>query len=220
MKKIKRITIILFFFCIFSFIILAYFRMKELSNYIIQNVENTKIKMEDVKFDGLCLKIKGIEINDLSGNKVGNVEEARVYIMPFLPSRINRINLIGAKLNLIQFKNGRLNIENILPEKNKVSRIYNVANIYLQNCSITYTNKMYDKDIKKELLNVSGNLSIAKNFEMKIKGEAIGKLTGQKEEIGLHFANVSSKKTVLASLFNRKIEDRRASCRERVLRLV
>lgn len=207
MKKIKRITIILFFFCVFSFIILAYFRMKELSNYIIQNVENTKIKMEDVKFDGLCLKIKGIEINDLSGNKVGNVEEARVYIMPFLPSRINRINLIGAKLNLIQFKNGRLNIENILPEKNKVSRIYNVANIYLQNCSITYTNKMYDKDIKKELLNVSGNLSIAKNFEMKIKGEAIGKLTGQKEEIGLHFANVSSKKTVLASLFNRKIED-------------
>ena len=90
MKKIKRITIILFFFCVFSFVILAYFRMKELSNYIIQNVENTKIKMEDVKFDGLCLKIKGIEINDLSGNKVGNVEEARVYIMPFLPSRINR----------------------------------------------------------------------------------------------------------------------------------
>lgn len=203
MRRIKKITIVLFLFSVLSIISLSFINLKVVSNYVLENIVKTNIKIGSVKLKGINVEINDVEIKELNGEDVGHVEKIIVKLNPFLPSRIRGVYINGGNLKLVQNKGNILNVENILPKKGNVSRISNVSNIILNNITVKYINKEYEKEIYKNLENVSGKISnFLNDYDINIKGES------GKEKLGIRLSKLPSKKQYFISLFTNKISDK------------
>lgn len=206
MKKIRSITVILFLFCVVSIFSISYINLNMLSGYILKNVMGTNIQVKDIKLDGLILKITDIDIKDLKGEKIGNIKRANIYINPFLPMRIKNVSFNEGNLKIIQNKDGKINVNNIFPTSKSISRISNFSNIKLNNLNVVYVNNAFNKRIEKKLENVSGNMGILleNGFDINIKGESKGSLTGEKEYIDVKLSQKQDNELNILSLFSFK----------------
>lgn len=203
MKRIRKLTIVLFFFCIVSIFSLSFVNMNRFSDYILQNMMGTNIKVKDIQLRGLTLTLTDLNISDLEGKEVGHLKSAKIKINPFLPSRIRSISANGGNLKIIQNKDGTLNVENIMHKSKNVSRVSNVTNITLDNLNVTYIDRSYNEEINKTLSNVSGKISnfLLDEYDINIKGESFGSITNQNEKFSVRLAKLRKNRRYLLSLF-------------------
>lgn len=203
MKRIRKITMVLFFFCIISVFSLSFVNMNNISSYILKDIMKINIQVEDIRLKGLTLTLKGVNISDLDGNKVGNINVAKIKINPLLPTRLRSISVNGGNLKIIQNKDGSLNVENIKHESKSVSRISNVTKITLDNLKVTYIDKSYRKEINKTIENVSGKISnfVGDEYDINISGISQGSISKQREKISVRLAKLHENRKYLLSLF-------------------
>ena len=179
MKYIRK-TLIAFIPLLLSlFIIRGYIstnNFKGMLGYILKtsglNVEFKKVELEGFG----KLRIDDLKVKDQSGNLVIDAKKATAKINLMLPSRLSKIEVSDATVNLDRYPQNKFNVFNILKPDDKKKVTYDNTNrlgkLYFYNSVLNYTDTSYEKKIAKTLKNVNGYLEVSKSrgFSLEAKG--------------------------------------------------
>ena len=204
MKKIRKTTLILFFFCIVSLFSLTFININSVSKTFFKDIVGTNITVRDIRAKGLCIQMKDINIRDLNNEEVGNIKSGSLYFNPFLPSRLSRVSFSGGNLKITQYKDGSLNLNKILRSSEKVSRTSYFSRVRIKNIDVLYNNMTFKKAITKKVTDVFGTIDnlLESEYDINVSGKSLGSVTGQKEELGMRLTNKPNLTMKILSLFS------------------
>lgn len=124
---------------------------------IIQLVQEKKGRIlnlpGDIKlsfFPNLGLELGALSLSEhQSGQEFAAVDEARVSVavIPLLRKEVvvNEVAVKGLKANLVRFKNGRLNIDDLLAREEKSEQVkFDIAHVLVENAALTFRDEAKD----------------------------------------------------------------------------
>ncbi len=141
------------------------------------NVEFRKVRLKGLS----VLEIDNLKVKDQSGNVVIDAGKAKARINLMMPSRLLKIDIYNAVVNLERYKENKFNVFNILkPAKKEKVKTYDKTNrigkLYFYDSLLNYSDTSFDKRIGKTLKNVKGYLetSLSRGFSLAAEGYGEG----------------------------------------------
>ncbi len=181
MEYIKKSLIVFFIFILSSFFILKYTVRTEFFNNNLEKIltsANMNIKIGKVNFKNIHnIEISNLEIYDQNKKPFLIAKKANAKISLLTPTRISKIDVYDAIVDIERYKENKLNVLNIVkPSQSKaVDNTSRIGFIYLHDSRLTYRDFAYDKKIEKSMSNVNGILDISKTRGFYINALAIEK---------------------------------------------
>ena len=179
MKYIRKTLIVFIPLLLSLFLIRGYIstnNFKGILGYILKT-SGLNVEFKKVEFEGFGkLKIDDLKVKDQSGNVVIDAKKATAKINLMLPSRLSKIEVSDAVVNLDRYPQNQFNVFNILKPDDKKRVTYDNTNrlgkLYFYNSVLNYTDTSYEKKIAKTLKNVNGYLEASKSrgFSLEAKG--------------------------------------------------
>lgn len=209
MKYVKRAasTFILILFLLFSLKI--YIKTENFEKLLtnILSMSGLKIEFTDVELQGFNkLFVENIKVKDMKNNVVIDAKTLEAKINLTMPSRLLRIDINDAVVNLERSKNNHFNIFDVIkkgekPKKITYDRASRIGKLYINNATLNYSDISYKNKILKELHNVNGFLETSKSrgFILEAKG------TNKTEKIGIELSDVlNAPQNLIKSVFDDK----------------
>ncbi len=186
MKKILKWFFIFCSLFTVSIAISIYFLPNILKNQIIKNLDENltqKTTIGNIKFNPLTLEfiINDFKIADSNNTTTASFNQLIINLLVEKSIKEKKISfkdiiLKDAFLNIIQEKDGRLNLQNIIKssnekkdEKEKISYEINLANLKLDNLNFNFEDKKTDTKINSKDINIDLNSLILNQETVKIK---------------------------------------------------
>lgn len=195
MRYFKRaiitfVPIILIVFGVKSYITTKNF--PETLNKIIYDSGIADIKIGDIEIEGFReIKIHDVVVNDLNGSNVLEAPLIKVGINIFMPSKIPKIDVYDATINLVRGKSEHYNIYDILKkgkEKNNIDRASRIGYIDIHNSTLNFTDTTFTNEINQTLKSVEGFVEVTKSKGFNIY--AIGNIVND-EGVELEHSSMS-----------------------------
>lgn len=211
MKYLKKTAIVFIPILISLFLVKSYIETNHFKG-ILQNIltssgldaEFDKVQLE--KF--YKLKIDNLKVKDMEGNLVIDSKETEAKINLLMPSRLLKIDVNDATVNL-ERNNDKYNIFNVIkPSDNKgkpLDRTSRIGRLYINNATLNYSDISYKEKIEKTLYGVNGFLETSKSRGFIL--EAKGKDKSQSETLGIKLGTVVNGLQNLKSIFDNKKND-------------
>lgn len=163
------------------------------------NVEFDKVRLE--RFNKV--KIDNLKVKDEKNNVVIDAKNATASLNLLMPSRILRVDINNAIVNLERRKNNDFNIFHVMKKSEKKTPIDNTSRIgklYFNNSTLNYSDISYSKKIEKTLTDVGGFLETSKSrgFVLEAKGSA------GTEKLKINLSQLISTKQSILSVFDTK----------------
>ena len=162
------------------------------------------VTFERVELQGFNkLKIDNLIVRDIHGNVFINSKKTTANINLLVPSRLNRIDVYDATVNIERQKNNHMNVFDIMKpsnKKNPIDRASRLGKLYIHNATVNYSDVSYAKKIEKTLNKVNGFLESAKSrgFTLEAKG------SNGDEVLGIKLRNPIKRTQNFWSIFNKK----------------
>ena len=206
MKYVRRglyifIPLLLCLFALRAYISTNNFR--DLLTNILKN-SGLNVTFEKVELQGFNkLKIDNLIVRDIHGNVFINSKKTTANINLLVPSRLNRIDVYDAIVNIERQKNNHMNVFDIMKpsnKKNSIDRASRLGKLYIHNATVNYSDVSYAKKIEKTLNKVNGFLETAKSrgFTLEAKG------SNGNEVLGIKLRNPIKRVQNFWSIFNKK----------------
>ena len=163
------------------------------------NVEFKKVELEGFG----KIRIDDLKVKDQSGNTVIDAKKAVAKVNLMLPSRLSRIDVYNATVNLERYPQNKFNVFNILKPDDKKKVTYDNTNrlgkLYYHDSILNYTDTSYKEKISKTLKNVNGYLEVSKSrgFSLEAKG------SDDAESIKVHLAQKVNTLQSFRSMFDK-----------------
>lgn len=163
------------------------------------NVEFKKVELEGFGE----IRIDDLKVKDQSGNTVIDAKKAVAKVNLMLPSRLSRIDVYNATVNLERYPQNKFNVFNILKPDDKKKVTYDNTNrlgkLYYHDSILNYTDTSYKEKISKTLKNVNGYLEVSKSrgFSLEAKG------SDDAESIKVHLAQKVNTLQSFRSMFDK-----------------
>ena len=145
MKYVRRglyifIPLLLCLFALRAYISTNNFR--DLLTNILKNV-GLNVTFEKVELQGFNkLKIDNLIVRDIHGNVFINSKKTTANINLLVPSRLNRIDVYDAIVNIERQKNNHMNVFDIMKpsnKKNPIDRASRLGKLYIHNATVNYS---------------------------------------------------------------------------------
>lgn len=139
------------------------------------NVEFTKVRL----YGFSQIQIDNLKVKDLSGNVIIDAKRAVAKINLLMPTRLSKIDIYNATVNLERGKNNDFNIFHIVKENKKAKtfdRTSRLGKLFIHDVLLNYADTSYKNKIKKSLKSVNGNLEISKSRGFSLVAKGIGNL--------------------------------------------
>ena len=179
MKYIKRSLFIFVPLLLSLFLIRGYIstnNFKGMLGFILKS-SGLNIEFKKVELEGFGkIKIDDLKVKDQAGNTVIDAKKATAKINLMLPSRLSKIEVYNATVNLERYPQNQFNVFNILKPDDKKKVTYDNTNrlgkLYFYNSVLNFTDTSYKEKISKTLKNVNGYLEVSKSrgFSLEAKG--------------------------------------------------
>ena len=162
------------------------------------------VTFEKVELQGFNkLKIDNLIVRDIHGNVFINSKKTTANINLLVPSRLKRIDVYDAIVNIERQKNNHMNVFDIMKpsnKKNPIDRASRLGKLYIHNATVNYSDVSYAKKIEKTLNKVNGFLETAKSrgFTLEAKG------SNGDEVLGIKLRNPIKRVQNFWSIFNKK----------------
>ncbi len=145
------------------------------------------VEFDKVHLDFHKVKIDNLKVMDQAGNLVIDSKRAEARINLLVPTRLLRIDVYDAVVNLERYKGNKFNAFNILkPDDKDKKQTYDKTNrlgrLYFHNSVLNFTDTSFEKRIFKTLNNVNGYLDASKSrgFALEAKGKSGDETLGVK----------------------------------------
>lgn len=205
MKYIKKTFIIFITILMSLFFLEGYVQSDSFKHILLQilntsglNVEFSKIKIEKLSE----IKIENLKVKDIDKKIVIDSKYTVAKLNLLLPSRLLRIDVNDAVVNLERSDNNHFNIFDILEKKidknPPLDRASRLGRLYINNSQLNYVDKSFKEKIHKKLFNINGFLETSKSrgFILEARGN------DENEIIGIKLGTVIDTKQSLSSLFD------------------
>ena len=170
MNYLKKSLIVFFPLLISLFLVKGYISTKSFSGTLKTilnssglNVEFDKVRLE--KFNKL--KIDNLKVKDMEGNLVIDAKETTANLNLLMPSRLLRIDVYGATVNLERRENNDFNIFHVIKPSDKknqpLDRTSRIGKLYIHDATLNYSDISYDKKINKTMEKINGYLEYSKS---------------------------------------------------------
>ena len=179
MKYIKRSLFVFIPLLLSLFLIRGYIstnNFKGMLGFILKS-SGLNIEFKKVELEGFGkIKIDDLKVKDQAGNTVIDAKKATAKINLMLPSRLSKIEVYNATVNLERYPQNQFNVFNILKPDDKKKVTYDNTNrlgkLYFYNSVLNFTDTSYKEKISKTLKNVNGYLEVSKSrgFSLEAKG--------------------------------------------------
>ncbi len=181
MKYVKRtlylfIPLLIILFLVKGYVSTVYFRNNLAS---ILKSAGLNVEFDKVRLDLNKVKIENLKVKDQSGNIVIDAPKAEAGINLMIPTRLLKIDVYDATVNLKRYKNNYFNVFNILkPADEKKRKTYDktsrIGKLYFHNSTLNFSDESFEKKISKVLKNVNGYLETSKSrgFVVEAKGSS------------------------------------------------
>ena len=179
MKYIKRSLFVFIPLLLSLFLIRGYIstnNFKGMLGFILKS-SGLNVEFKKVEFEGFGkIKIDDLKVKDQAGNTVIDAKKATAKINLMLPSRLSKIEVYNATVNLERYPQNQFNVFNILKPDDKKKVTYDNTNrlgkLYFYNSVLNFTDTSYKEKISKTLKNVNGYLETSKSrgFSLEAKG--------------------------------------------------
>ncbi len=206
MKYIKKglyvfVPLLLCLFALKMYISTNNFR--ELLTNILKS-SGLNVTFEKVELQGFNkLKIDNLIVRDIYGNVFVNSKKTTADINLLVPSRLKKIDVYDATVNIKRKKENHLNVFDIIKpsnKKNSIDRASRLGKLYIHNATLNYSDLSYAQKIEKTLYKVNGFLESAKSrgFTLEAKGNS------GNETLGIKLKNPIKGKQNFWSIFDKK----------------
>ncbi|WP_067139883.1 hypothetical protein [Oceanivirga salmonicida] len=178
MKKLKYIIPLILITLITSTYYTIKYNITEITNFVVKDLVKLNIDAGKIELNGFNIDLNDVVVNELDGTKVGTIKKATLRFNPLLITRIGSVDVYGANFDIIQNKDGKFNVDNILPKTNikrKKRRNSNLGNVYLHDSKIRYISKKFDKEIEEIVENVNGKINLLSGIGYDINVEGLTK---------------------------------------------
>ncbi len=210
MNYLKKSLIVFFPLLISLFLVKGYISTKSFSGTLKTilnssglNVEFDKVRLE--KFNKL--KIDNLKVKDMEGNLVIDAKETTANLNLLMPSRLLRIDVYGATVNLERRENNDFNIFHVIKPSDKknqpLDRTSRIGKLYIHDATLNYSDISYDKKINKTMEKINGYLEYSKSRGFVL--EAFG--TSGAEGLGIKVGSIVDTIQSFLSMFDFKKEN-------------
>ena len=178
-----------------------------LTNILKTNVLN--VEFDKVRLYGFDkIQIDNLKVRDLSGNMVIDAKKAVAKINLLTPTRLNRIDIYNATVNLERRKDNDFNIFHIMKKEKKVKtfdRTSRIGKIFVHNALINYADTSFKEKIRKSMSSVNGNLESAKSRGFLLVAKGTGNLNADNtlETLGIELNQKLNSEQSLKSRFDK-----------------
>lgn len=163
------------------------------------NVEFDKVRLE--RFNKI--KIDNLKVKDNENKVVIDAKNTTASLNLLMPSRLFRIEINNAVVNLERRKDNDFNIFHVLKPSDKKTPIDNtnrIGKLYFRNSTLNYSDTSFGKKIEKTLTDVEGFLEASKSrgFSMEAKGSSAD------ESLKIKLSQLVSTEQSILSMFDTK----------------
>ena len=167
------------------------------------NVEFDKIRLYG--FDRI--QIDNLKVRDLSGNMVIDAKKVVAKINLLTPTRLSKIDIFGATVNLERRKNNDFNLFHIIKDKKEKTfdRTSRIGKLFIHNAVLNYADTSFKEKIQKSMTSVNGNLESAKSRGFLLVAKGIGNLNADNtvETLGIELNQKLNSVQSLKSRFDK-----------------
>ena len=179
MNYLKKSLIVFFPLLMSLFLIKGYISTKNFSETLETilnssglNVEFDKVRLE--KFNKL--RIDNLKVKDMDGNVVIDSRKTTANLSLLMPSRLLRIDVYDATVNLERSEGNDFNIFHVIKPSDKenqpIDRTSRIGKLYIHDATLNYSDISYEKKIEKTMEKINGYLEYSKSrgFILEAKG--------------------------------------------------
>ena len=156
MKYIKRSLFVFIPLLLSLFLIRGYIstnNFKGMLGFILKS-SGLNIEFKKVELEGFGkIKIDDLKVKDQAGNTVIDAKKATAKINLMLPSRLSKIEVYNATVNLERYPQNQFNVFNILKPDDKKKVTYDNTNrlgkLYFYNSVLNFTDTSYKEKYRK-----------------------------------------------------------------------
>lgn len=205
MKYIKKAGIIFFPILMSLFLVKGYITTNNFKG-ILENILTTSglnVEFDNIKLEKFNkLKINNLKVKDMKGNIVIDSKETTANINLLMPSRLLRVDVNNAVVNL-ERNNDHYNIFDVIrPTDNKnqpMDRTNRIGRLYINNATVNFSDISYKNKINKTLYHVNGFLENSKSrgFILEVEGK------DKEETLGIKLGTVLDGIQSLKSMFDK-----------------
>ena len=207
MNYLKKSLIVFFPLLMSLFLIKGYISTKNFSETLETilnssglNVEFDKVRLE--KFNKL--RIDNLKVKDMDGNVVIDSRKTTANLSLLMPSRLLRIDVYDATVNLERSEGNDFNIFHVIKPSDKenqlIDRTSRIGKLYIHDATLNYSDISYEKKIEKTMEKINGYLEYSKSRGFILEAKGVSGTEG----LGIKVASIVDTLQSFKSMFDIK----------------
>ena len=207
MRYLKKSLIVFFIILVSIFLVKVYISTNNFAKNLekILNSSGLNVEFSDIKLEKFNkLKIENFKLKDMDDNIAIDAKNTIASLNLLMPSRLLRIDVYDAIVNLERRENNDFNIFNVIKPSDKkkqpLDRTSRIGRLYIHNAKLNYSDVSYENKINKTMEKVNGYLEYSKSrgFILEAKGKS------ESEGIGVKVGSIVDTIQSIYSMFDFK----------------